>query len=425
MTGLRIGSLCSGYEGISMAVREVLGGELAFVADIDPGACKILAHRFPGVPNLGDVTTADWSAAEPVDILTGGFPCQPVSTAGRRAGTEDERCLFDDICTAIGRMESRPRLLVFENVAGLLTANGGDAMARVVHGLGSLGYVGHHRLLRASDVGAPHRRERVFITAWPAADTAGGGCGPRGGRGNGRAAAIRGEAIRWTSDSAAQDSHRAASGEWRQPAPGQAPGGWSRADAGGSGGAPAAADAQGDRWHQGRPESARILRGPDAALGCDEPSADAERDGREGRQQANGTRPASVPCGPAGSSGAPADAAGLGRRPEPGQQCGLRPAEHQPGDIAWGPYAPAIARWEAVTGRPAPRPTEPGRSGERLSPSFVEWLMGLPAGWVTGVPGLSRNQQLHALGNGVVPQQAEMALRLLLPAAGISWAGAA
>jgi DNA (cytosine-5)-methyltransferase 1 len=69
-----------------------------------------------------------------------------------------------------------------------------------------------------------------------------------------------------------------------------------------------------------------------------------------------------------------------------------------------------------VTGTPAPAPTEPGAKGQpRLSPAFVEWMMGLPAGWVTAVPGLSRNDQLKALGNGVVPQQAAAALRLLLP----------
>lgn len=88
--------------------------------------------------------------------------------------------------------------------------------------------------------------------------------------------------------------------------------------------------------------------------------------------------------------------------------------------MAWGAYGPAIARWEAVTGRPAPRPTEPGRTGERLSPRFVEFLMGLPEGWVTDVPSLSRNAQLKALGNGVVPQQAELALRLLLERAGFT-----
>jgi DNA (cytosine-5)-methyltransferase 1 len=69
-----------------------------------------------------------------------------------------------------------------------------------------------------------------------------------------------------------------------------------------------------------------------------------------------------------------------------------------------------------VTGRPAPSPTERGKTGQpRLAPAFVEWMMGLPAGWVCGVPGLSRNDQLKALGNGVVPQQAAAALRLLLP----------
>lgn len=75
----------------------------------------------------------------------------------------------------------------------------------------------------------------------------------------------------------------------------------------------------------------------------------------------------------------------------------------------WGDYASAIARWETVLGRPAPDPTEPGRNGNpRLSPRFVEFMMGLPAGWVTDVD-ISRNEQLKALGNGVVPQQAAAA----------------
>ena len=81
----------------------------------------------------------------------------------------------------------------------------------------------------------------------------------------------------------------------------------------------------------------------------------------------------------------------------------------------FGPYAAAIHRWEQVLGRPAPSPTEPGRDGrQRLSPRFVEWMMGLPAGHVTGV-GIPRNAQLKALGNGVVPQQAALALAMLSP----------
>ncbi|WP_236047389.1 hypothetical protein [Streptacidiphilus fuscans] len=77
----------------------------------------------------------------------------------------------------------------------------------------------------------------------------------------------------------------------------------------------------------------------------------------------------------------------------------------------WGPYAEAVARWEQAT-RPAPAPTD---ERGRLAPEFVEWIMGLPAGWVTATPGLSRPAQLTALGNGVVPQQAAHALRLLDP----------
>lgn len=97
-----------------------------------------------------------------------------------------------------------------------------------------------------------------------------------------------------------------------------------------------------------------------------------------------------------------------------------RPVRHEPGasvgdsTVDFGPYAAAVRRWEHVLDRPAPPPTEAGRNGPRLSPRFVEWMQGLPDGWVTGVPGLSRPQQLKVLGNGVVPQQAVLALRLLL-----------
>src|SRR5262249_20130052 len=83
--------------------------------------------------------------------------------------------------------------------------------------------------------------------------------------------------------------------------------------------------------------------------------------------------------------------------------------------VDWGDHEPAIRRWELILGRPAPAPTQVGkRGGRQLAPRFVEWMMGLPAGWVTEVPGLSRADQLRLLGNGVVPGQAEAAMRLLL-----------
>lgn len=82
---------------------------------------------------------------------------------------------------------------------------------------------------------------------------------------------------------------------------------------------------------------------------------------------------------------------------------------------SWGKFEPAIRRWEETLGRPAPAPTKPdGKEGaHRLSSAFTEWMMGLPDGWITDV-GLSRNEELKACGNGVVPQQAEFALRILL-----------
>lgn len=84
-------------------------------------------------------------------------------------------------------------------------------------------------------------------------------------------------------------------------------------------------------------------------------------------------------------------------------------------DAKWGKFEPAIRRWEETLGRPAPAPTKPdGKDGaHRLSSAFTEWMMGLPEGWITDV-GLSRNEELKACGNGVVPQQAELALRILL-----------
>lgn len=158
---MKLGSLCSGYGGFELGLAP-FGFDLAWLSEIDPHASQVLDARFDA-PNLGDLTTAD---PEPVDVLCAGFPCQPVSQAGRRAGVHDEKWIFDDIADLVGRMDPRPRLCLFENVRGLLSANGGDAMARVVYRLADLGYVGRYRLLSAADVGACHRRQRVWIAAY-------------------------------------------------------------------------------------------------------------------------------------------------------------------------------------------------------------------------------------------------------------------
>ena len=125
---LRIGSLFSGYGGLDSAVQEVFGGSLAWVADPAPGPSKVLAYRHPDVPNLGDITAVDWSAVEPVDIITGGSPCQDLSTAGRRAGMTDgtRSNLWVQMREAIHAI--RPRYVVWENVRGALSASAASAV---------------------------------------------------------------------------------------------------------------------------------------------------------------------------------------------------------------------------------------------------------------------------------------------------------
>ncbi len=118
------GSLFSGYRGLDMAVEAIFGSRTAWVSEIDPGACKILAHHHPNTPNLGDITRIDWSTVEPVDILTGGFPCQDVSHAGKQAGLMHgtRSGLWHEFVRAIADL--RPSVVVIENVRGLLSARG-------------------------------------------------------------------------------------------------------------------------------------------------------------------------------------------------------------------------------------------------------------------------------------------------------------
>lgn len=124
---MRYGSLFSGYAGLDMGVQAVLGGETAWFCEVEKAPTAILAHHWPDVPNLGDITTVDWSGVEPVDVLTGGFPCQDVSHAGKRRGLKPgtRSGLWAHMAYAIDKL--RPALVVAENVRGLLSAEaGGD-----------------------------------------------------------------------------------------------------------------------------------------------------------------------------------------------------------------------------------------------------------------------------------------------------------
>ncbi|WP_243752286.1 DNA cytosine methyltransferase [Leucobacter weissii] len=335
---LRIGSLFSGYGGLDLAVEEVFDGETAWFSEFSPAVARVFSHHWPGVPNLGDITTIDWSQVEPVDVLCGGFPCQDVSTVGRMAGLHPgtRSGLWARTAEAIAVLQ--PEWVVAENVRGLLSATAtrpnpegdnpdgrnpstatpepatedaavrgvesdpwhlGDQSTRPLRALGAvLGDLADLRYdtrwlgLPASDIGAPHTRFRIFILARRTVpDATGLGCRPR-----------RGE-------------------------PGSR---------------------QGPAWD-------------------DRPVASGHRPGsqRAGRLPAN-------------------------------SRSGVAVAAHRTALRRWGRYALAIRRWEHLTGRVAPSPTLISDDGQyRPAPRFVEWLMGLPEGWVTDSDlGLTLPEQL-------------------------------
>lgn len=183
---MKIGSLFSGYGGLDLAVSEVTGAEVAWHCEWEDAPSAILEKNFPSVPNYKDVTQVDFTTVEPVDILTGGFPCQDLSLAGRRKGLKEgtRSGLWSEFARAID--EIRPRLVVIENVRGLLSAKAENGMERcswcmgddpkkpplralgaVLGDLADLGYDARWQGVRAADAGAPHQRFRVFIIAYP------------------------------------------------------------------------------------------------------------------------------------------------------------------------------------------------------------------------------------------------------------------
>jgi DNA (cytosine-5)-methyltransferase 1 len=183
---MKIGSLFSGYGGLDLAVSKVLGAEVAWHCEWEDAPSKVLEAHFPGVPNYRDVSTVDWESVEPVDILTGGFPCQDLSLAGKRAGLQDgtRSGLWSEFHKAITIL--KPKIVIIENVRGLLSAKAdsgmeyGDeimeqtnrgvvlrALGAVLGDLADIGYDAKWTGVRASDAGAPHQRFRVFIVAKP------------------------------------------------------------------------------------------------------------------------------------------------------------------------------------------------------------------------------------------------------------------
>lgn len=318
----RVGSLFSGYGGLDLAVEEVFDARTVWFSEINEPVARVFAHHWPDAPNLGDITTIDWSDVPPVDILCGGFPCQDVSTVGKMVGLAPgtRSGLWSHMATAIDALQ--PEWVVIENVRGLLSASAirattegddnerrnpepatpddatlrglesdpwglGEQPARPLRALGAvlgdladLQYDAKWIGLPASAIGAPHPRFRVFILA-----------------------------------------HRALPNPARV---GRVPG-WGEFAAG-----------------EGAPRN-----------DCTQPSDHRPCFARAERLPASrGTREL-----------VELDRAVLRR---------------------WGRYAEAVSRWERITGRAASSPAilSDGTS-PRPAPDFVEWLMGLPEGWVT------------------------------------------
>ena len=301
---LKIGSLCTGYGGLDLAVEEHFNAETVWCAEFDKYASKVIEQRF-NIPNYGNIKEIDWALLEPIDILTAGYPCQPFSTAGERKGTDDERHIFPYILEAISIL--RPRWVILENVRGHLTLG----LKEVLAGLATIGYDARWQVVRASDAGAPHQRARVFIVAYPNSQSRG---------------------------VSSQDKETAANTESR-----------------GSGSEPFGVSTT------------------NTGTGCH--------------------------CETITNS-----------------NCNACEKSRRTNSSVHGSTSEIINRtdrkkhWDSSEIVKRELPPTLDQQG-KLNAVFVEYMMGLPIGWVTGT-GLSRAQQLKILGNGVVPQQAKLALEL-------------
>ena len=384
--GTRIGSLFTGYSGLDSAVIDALGGgRTMWHSDIKPASVALLEHHHPDVPNLGDMTAIDYASVEPIDVLAASWPCQSFSSAGKRLGEADPRALWPHVARAVEA--TRPKVFFGENVARITSVG---ELRRAVTSLAALGYVGAWRVLGAADVGACHLRKRCFVLAVDAAsadaqdlrDTylpdgsysqafpIGAVAGSGAGGGSGRAA----QGVREL---------------------GRAPG---IVDVRPGGGEVHAATGQ-----------LSLLPTPTQSM-----TTGAGTSGRDGGMNLQ----TAVACPPTPSVADSRNTRNATARRSEGQ------GHHHSGwtlcDVAhadtWGKYGPAIARHEQALGRSAPAPTAGATKAGNplLNPAFVEFMMMLPEGHVTGVPGLTRSQQLSLLGDGVVPAQGAAAFSFLL-----------
>ena len=168
---MKYGSVCSGIEAATMAWH-VMGWEPAFFSEIEAFPCSVLQHHYPQVPNLGDMTKYEEWPDHAIDLLVGGTPCQSFSVAGLRQGLADPRGNLMLTYLAIAR-RYQPRWLVWENVPGVLSSNGGRDFGTFIRGLEECGYHAAWRVLDAQFVrvdgfpyAVPQRRRRVFVVGY-------------------------------------------------------------------------------------------------------------------------------------------------------------------------------------------------------------------------------------------------------------------
>ena len=167
---LAFGSLFAGIGGLDLGLERA-GMICKWQVEVNDYATKVLEKHWPDVARFRDVRECGAHNLEPVDLICGGFPCQDVSLAGKRAGLEGERTtLWSEFARII--REIRPRWVLAENVPGLLSSDSGRFFGRVLGDLAACGYDAEWDTIPACAVGAPHRRYRVFVVArrndlWP------------------------------------------------------------------------------------------------------------------------------------------------------------------------------------------------------------------------------------------------------------------
>ena len=421
-TPLKVGAMCAGYGGLELGLHYAgFNFQLEWVAESDKWASVVLEERFD-VENLGDITKIEDPPA--VDVCIAGFPCQPVSQAGSQRGINDERWLIDDVVRVANAAGAR--WLFLENVLGIYTANEGNAFGQVLASLAEGGYDARWTNMRADQAcGAPHRRNRWFCIAY---------------RGNGNGS-DESESFFFKSRELIENLIPSSESEKR-----------SKGSVSDSDGGSYDSERRGQRerlfgaeaFGEGEGEEREWVRavssdgGEDAA---DSDSAGSEARGNagcdSGRSRVQSVGSTSFTSNSAHVGYEWSGEAGRGRSGftnggvssfaysdesgSQGQESEGRRYVSAWGDRAacdWGQYGDAVRRWEYCLGRFAPEPSEPsvtktGEPSSRLHVPFVEWMMGLPPGWVSDLE-MARTHKLKLLGNGVVPQQAAVAYLSLL-----------